>query len=67
MTKNQIIGALCLVIGSVFLAFAYNASNAPVDQLANTLTGRFTDQTMLYLGIGIAGVTVGFLTLMFRR
>jgi hypothetical protein len=67
MTKNQIIGAICLAVGGVFLALAYKASNAPVEQLANTLTGHYSDQTVLYLVIGIIGVAGGLLTLVYRR
>jgi len=67
MTRIQIIGSVGLVIGAVFLIFAYNGSNAPIDQLSNTLTGRFTDQTMWYLVIGIVGFVGGLLVLLFGR
>ncbi len=67
MTRIQIIGSVGLVIGAVFLIFAYNGSNAPIDQLSNTLTGRFTDQTMWYLAIGIVGFVGGLLVLLFGR
>lgn len=67
MTRNQLVGALGLTIGAVFLMFAYNGSNAPIDQLSNTLTGRFTDQTMWQLGIGIVASVGGLLVLLFGR
>jgi LPXTG-motif cell wall-anchored protein len=35
--------------------------------LSNTLTGRFTDQTMWYLAIGIVGFVGGLLVLLFGR
>lgn len=53
------VGAAILVLGVVLLVFAFNASNAPVDQIANSLTGRYTDQTMMYLLSGIAAAVIG--------
>jgi len=53
------VGAAILVLGVVLLVFAFNASNAPVDQIANSLTGRYTDQTMTYLLSGIAAAVIG--------
>lgn len=59
MKTIQIAGVMVLAVGAVLLGFAYHASNAPVDQLANTLTGRFTDRTMLYLLLGVAAAIGG--------
>jgi hypothetical protein len=44
MRMTQILGAVALVIGVVLLGFAYHASNAPLNQVSNAITGRFTDQ-----------------------
>lgn len=63
-TMVKALGLAALAVGIVLLVFAYNASNAPADQLANTLTGRFTNQTMWYVLSGvIATVIGGFLVL----
>lgn len=59
LTMVRVLGVAALVVGIVLLVFAFNASNAPVDQIANTLTGRFTDHTMWYLMGGIAGTVIG--------
>lgn len=67
MKTDQILGVVVLVIGIVLLVFAYKASNAPVDQLSNALTGRFTDRTMWYLIAGIAAAVGGAALLIFRR
>lgn len=58
MSASQILGIVVAVIGAILVGFAYHASNAPLDQLSNTLTGRFTDRTMWYLVLGI-GVALG--------
>ena len=42
-------------------------NEAPIDQLSNTLTGRFTDRTMWYLIAGIAAAVGGAALLVFRR
>jgi drug/metabolite transporter (DMT)-like permease len=62
MGRNQILGAIILVVGVIILGFAFNASDAPVERVSETLTGRYTDQTMLYFLIGgIAAVGGGLL------
>jgi drug/metabolite transporter (DMT)-like permease len=62
---SQILGAVLLAIGAVLLLFAYQASNAPLDQVVNAVTGRYSHQTMVYLVLGIGGVVAG--GLMFAR
>jgi uncharacterized BrkB/YihY/UPF0761 family membrane protein len=59
MTATRIVGLAVLVVGAVLLVFAYQASQAPLDQLAEGLTGRYSDKTMWYLVGGIAAVIVG--------
>lgn len=59
MSPTNIVGLVALAVGAMLLFFAWRASQAPVDQLSEALTGRFTDNTMLYLLGGIAGIVVG--------
>jgi drug/metabolite transporter (DMT)-like permease len=59
MPMNRILGLVLLVVGAILLVFAYRASNAPVDQISNALTGRFTDQTMWFVILGGIGVVAG--------
>jgi hypothetical protein len=59
MRGNQIIGLLLVAIGLFLLVFGFNASQAPLDQLSETFTGRFRDSTMLYLLGGIVAVVAG--------
>jgi Protein of unknown function (DUF3185) len=56
---NQIIGAALLAVGAVLLVFAYQASNAPLDQVVNTITGHYTQQTVWYFVLGVASVVIG--------
>ena len=59
MKPNQVLGVVIFAVGIVLLYFAYNASNAPVDQISNAVTGRFTSHTMWYLFGGIAAALGG--------
>ena len=45
MSMTQILGGVALVIGLVLLGFAYHASNAPMDQVSDALTGNATRRT----------------------
>jgi len=67
MSMSRIAGIVSLVIGVVLLIFAYQASNTAVEELSNTLTGRYTDQTMWYLILGIAAAIGGGALLIFGR
>jgi drug/metabolite transporter (DMT)-like permease len=64
---TQILGAVALVIGLVLLVFAYNASTAPMEQVSEVLTGRYSGQTMWYLILGMAAAVGGVLLIAFGR
>lgn len=57
--NTGILGIAILILGAVLLGFGYHFSQAPVDQISNTLTGRFTDNTMWYIIVGIAMMVGG--------
>ena len=59
MSKSTIGGIVALALGVVLLFFAWRASNAPVDQLSEALTGRYTENTMWYVLGGVAGIVAG--------
>jgi len=59
MTQTNIVGLVAFAIGAVLLFFAWRASQAPMDQMSEAMTGRFTGNTMWYLLGGIVGVVAG--------
>lgn len=59
MTQTTIAGLIVLAVGTVLLFFARRASNTPVEQVSEALTGRFTGNTMWYLLGGVVGVVAG--------
>ena len=67
MQSSRILGVVVLAVGVVLLGFGYHASNAPLDQLSNTLTGRFTDRTMWFVILGVAAAIGGALLTVFGK
>jgi hypothetical protein len=67
MTTSQIAGVGLLIVGAILLALGLRATDAPIEQLSNALTGRYTDRTMWYLVAGASGLVVGALLTLFGR
>ena len=59
MSMNWIIGFVIFAVGVVLLGFAYHSTNAPMEELSNKITGRYSDETMWYFAGGIAAVVGG--------
>jgi hypothetical protein len=51
-----------LVVGAALLYFGYQATEAPVESAKPTITGKYSDKTMVWLiggaAAGIAGVAL---------
>jgi hypothetical protein len=64
MNNTKIIGIALLVLGAILLYFGINATEAPMEEMGEALTGRYSDDTMMYLiGGGVAAVAGLFLVL----
>jgi uncharacterized protein DUF3185 len=63
MGSKKILGLVLLVVGAVLLYFGFQATDAPLEEARETLTGDYSDQTMMYL-IGGAAAAVGGLALL---
>lgn len=55
----RILGLMLLVVGLVVLAFGINSSQALTEQVVEGVSGRYTDNTMLYILGGIAMMVGG--------
>ncbi len=62
MSGVRIAGIVMLVVGLILLYFGWQASDSFGEQVHETLTGRFSDETMWYL-IGGGALSVGGLLL----
>ena len=65
MTLNRLLGVAILVAGVIALGFAFNAADAPMEQVSETLTGKYTDNTMMYFILGGIAVVGGGLLIAF--
>lgn len=57
--SSKLLGIILLVVGVILLIFGWNASQSLGDQVTETLTGRFTDETMWFIIGGAVAVVVG--------
>jgi uncharacterized membrane protein YqhA len=67
MNGMQIVGVVLVVLGIMLLGFGFNAAQSPVEELAQTFTGRYTEDTMWYFIGGAASLVGGLLLVMFGR
>jgi len=56
MSPQRIIGFALLALGIILLVIGLNSSHSMADQLSNTFTGRFTDNTTWYI---VGGIVLG--------
>ena len=59
MGNKRIIGIVLLVVGAALLYFGFQATDAPVEEVRQKVTGDYSDQTMLYLIAGAAAAVAG--------
>ncbi|KAA3644427.1 MAG: DUF3185 family protein [Proteobacteria bacterium] len=64
MSTNKIIGLVLLVVGAVLVYFGFNAANAPLEEVSEAVTGRYSNETMYYLIGGAVAVVVGIVMLL---
>ncbi len=64
MSTNKIIGLVLLVLGAVLVFFGINATEAPLEEASEALTGSYSDETMYYLIGGAVAAVVGIVLLL---
>jgi uncharacterized protein DUF3185 len=67
MTGVRVLGIVVAIIGAVVLYFGVSGSHSFLDQASQTLTGRYTKETMTYIIIGIIALVGGGLTALMAR
>ncbi len=53
------LGLIALVIGIILLGFGINSTQAVTEKVVEGVSGRYTDNTMWYILIGIAMIIGG--------
>ena len=66
MNAQRIVGILLIVVGVILFVVGMNSSDSVADQVSETLTGRFTDETTWYIIGGIGAALLGLLMVVFR-
>jgi uncharacterized protein DUF3185 len=63
MGTKRITGLVLLVLGGLLLYFGWQATDAPLEQAREGLTGEYSDRTMEYLigGAVVAAAGLGLL------
>lgn len=67
MGYQKLVGLVLLVVGILLLYFGWQASESLGDQVSQTFTGKFTDETMWYLIGGAAAAVAGAFLLFLKR
>ncbi|HKL48650.1 MAG TPA: DUF3185 family protein [Desulfuromonadales bacterium] len=67
MNKVKTVGLVLLVLGGILLYFGYNAATAPMEEIGEALTGRYSNETMMYLIAGGISAVLGLLMLIRGR
>jgi len=61
MGTNRIMGIVLIIVGGGLLFFGLQATGSLTEEVHETLTGRFTDETTWYLLGGGAALVVGLI------
>jgi hypothetical protein len=64
VSTRRILGIVLLVVGAALLYYGAQATDTPVEQAREALTGDYSDETMLYLICGAAAFIGGLVLLL---
>ncbi len=67
MSTTKLAALVLIAVGGVLLYFGYNASGSALESVTEAVTGRYSDQTTLYLIGGAACAVAGVGLLLFGK
>jgi hypothetical protein len=67
MSTTRLAALILIVVGGILLYFGYTASGSALESVTETVTGRYTDQTTLFLIGGAACAVAGAAILLFGK
>lgn len=59
MKNQKLLGVALLVAGVIILYFGWRSSESVSDQVTEAFTGRFTDETMIFIIGGAVALVAG--------
>ena len=59
MSTTKLVALVLIVVGGILLYFGYTATESALESVTEAVTGRFTDETTMYLVGGAACAVVG--------
>jgi len=59
MNIPKLAGIGLLVLGLILLYFGFNATESPVEEIGEAVTGKYSDDTMMYLIGGAIAAAAG--------
>jgi hypothetical protein len=59
MKDTKLTGLALTVVGAILLFFGWQSSESLGEQLTETFTGRFTDETMIFIVGGAVALVAG--------
>jgi len=62
MVISRILGLVALILGVILLGFGLNSTLSVTEKVVEGVSGRYTDNTMLYIIIGITLIVGGLFT-----
>jgi drug/metabolite transporter (DMT)-like permease len=67
MGTQKLIGIVLLVVGLVLLYFGWQSTQSLSGEVTEAMTGRFDDETMMYLIGGAVATVLGLVMAIFKR
>lgn len=67
MGGQKVLGLVLLVVGILLLFFGWQSTESVGEQISETFTGRFSDETMFYLIGGAAALVAGIFLAVRKR
>ena len=67
MSNARLAGLVLVVVGGILLYFGYSATESALESVTETVTGRFSDETTMYLVGGAASAVIGAGLLLFGK
>jgi hypothetical protein len=67
MSAARLVGLVLLIVGVILLVFGINATHSVGERAVETVTGKYTSNTMWYIVGGIASIIAGGGMIFFGR